>query len=242
MEEIKQGYIFRDKIEEYVCLVCGQSFVKGIIYPDNGLLYEAEKGIQMHIQKEHVSMFEYLIALNRRYTGLTDHQQNLLRLFYSGVSDKEIATKLDVGSTSTIRNHRFTFREKQKQAKVFLAIMELLEEGGSKDQGFICIPRSATMIDERFAITEEENARILKSYFPEGLNGPLSQIPAKEKRKIVVLRHILQRFVPGRDYTEKEVNGVLKAIYQDYVTLRRYLIEYGFMDRDRDGSRYWVKL
>ncbi|KPV60402.1 hypothetical protein QJ48_05600 [Paenibacillus sp. A3] len=33
--------------------------------------------------------------------------------------------ELDGGSTSTIRNHRFTLREKKKQAKLFLAIMEL---------------------------------------------------------------------------------------------------------------------
>ncbi|HDR8220879.1 TPA: DUF2087 domain-containing protein, partial [Bacillus cereus] len=27
-----------------------------------------------------------------------------------------------------------------------------------------------------------------------------------------------------------------------FVTLRRYLIEYGFLDRTDDGSQYWVKL
>ncbi|MBJ6950597.1 DUF2087 domain-containing protein, partial [Vibrio cholerae] len=30
--------------------------------------------------------------------------------------------------------------------------------------------------------------------------------------------------------------------YPDFVTLRRYLIEYGFLDRTDDGSQYWVKL
>jgi hypothetical protein len=42
-------------------------------------------------------------------------------------------------------------------------------------------------------------------------------------------------------YAEKEINEILKAIYEDYVMLRRYLIEYGFIDRKSDGSEYWLK-
>ena len=30
-------------------------------------------------------------------------------------------------------------------------------------------------------------------------------------------------------------------MYEDYVHIRRYLIEYGFLDRKADGSAYWVK-
>jgi hypothetical protein len=30
-------------------------------------------------------------------------------------------------------------------------------------------------------------------------------------------------------------------VYDDYVTVRRYLIEYGFLDRKDDGSQYWLK-
>jgi hypothetical protein len=97
------------------------------------------------------------------------------------------------------------------------------------------------MPDERFAITEEENDEILSQYFPEGLDGPLLEFPRKEKRKAAILKHISKRFVPHRTYTEKEVNEQLKSVFHDYVTLRRYLIEYGFLDRKADGSQYWVK-
>ncbi len=38
-----------------------------------------------------------------------------------GLNDKEIVKEMDGGSTSTIRNHRFTLREKMKQAKVFFS-------------------------------------------------------------------------------------------------------------------------
>ena len=97
------------------------------------------------------------------------------------------------------------------------------------------------MVDERYATTEAEEEKILKAYFPNGLEGPLSSFPTKEKRKIIVLKNIIGRFEGGREYSEKEINAVLKGAHEDYVTLRRYLIEYGYMDRVKDGSRYWVK-
>jgi hypothetical protein len=143
---------------------------------------------------------------------------------------------------STVRNHRFILRQKEKQAKVLLAIMELLRENTpDKKQDFIPIHRSATMVDERFAITGQEYEDILTAYFPEGPQGILKSFPRKEKRKIAILRHIAGKFQPGRTYTEKEVNAILKDTFADYVTLRRYLIEYGFLDRKNDGSSYWVK-
>ena len=36
------------------------------------------------------------------------------------------------------------------------------------------------------------------------------------------------------------MNGILQEIYDDYVTIRRYLVEYRFIDREPDGSRYWT--
>lgn len=242
VEDIKRGYIYRGDTGEYLCLICGRSFTKGIVYPESGVLYEAEKYMEVHIAKEHSSTFEFLLDLDKKYTGLTDHQKNLLRFFHKGYSDSEIVKEQDSGSTSTIRNHRFTLREKEKQAKVFLAIMELLNKKTSKKEGLINVHRSATMTDERYATTEEENEQTLSRYFKTGLEGPLSEFPAREKRKIVVLKHIIKRFELNKKYTEKEVNEVLKSIYPDFATIRRYLIEYGFMDRHDDGSLYWVKL
>lgn len=248
IEELKQGYIYNETSKKYTCLICGRCFDKGIIYQQDDLLYEAVKFVEVHMIKEHKSMFDYLLNLDKRVTGLTDHQRNLMGHFYRGYSDNDIVKALDGGSPSTIRNHRFTLREKEKQAKVFLAIMGLLESGVSeeaksiKKQNFMNIHRSATMIDERYAITEAENEKILSSYFKEGLDGPLSEFPTREKRKLVVLKHIIRLFEPNTKYTEKEVNEKLKAVYPDYVTIRRYMIEYGFLDRHKDGSSYWVKV
>ncbi|WP_282941330.1 DUF2087 domain-containing protein [Paenibacillus sp. RC67] len=250
LKELKQGYSYQDSTEQYICLVCGKAFEKGIIYKDEDTMYEAEKYASLHMTKEHGSMFDYLLGLNKKLTGLSDLQKNLLRMFYDGYSDNEIVKQLDGGSASTIRNHRFALREKEKQAKLFLAIMELLEQKNGKPRThekatakkqLVPVHRTATIRDERYAVTEEEYQSIVLSYFKEGLDGPLSLFPKKEKRKIVVLSHLITRFEPGHRYSEKEVNEVLEKAFVDYVTLRRYLIEYGFMDREEDGSAYWVK-
>lgn len=128
VEEIKKGYVFKEGTGEYICLICGRSFDKGIIYTEEGILYEAAKYVEVHIGKEHSSTFEFLLNLDKKYTGLTDHQKSILGYFYRGYSDSDIVKEQEGGSTSTIRNHRFTLREKEKQAKVLLAIMELLNQ------------------------------------------------------------------------------------------------------------------
>ncbi len=241
LTEMKRGYRHDPAAAAFVCLICGERFEQGRIYPVDDLLLEAERATQTHIGREHSSMFEALLGLDKKYTGLTEHQKELLTCFYQNLSDREIAVRMENGNTSTVRNQRFSFREKAKQAKIVLAIAELLEERSPKAERFIEIPAGVARTDERFAITEAENEAILQAYFKAGPNGPLSGFPKKEKRKIAILRQLIRRFDPGRIYTEKEVNAVLKSAFDDYVTLRRYLIEYGFMDRHPDGSRYWVK-
>jgi hypothetical protein len=239
--EIKRGYRYDGEAGTYTCLICGQMFADGEVFAHGERLYEARKYAAVHVAASHRSPFHFLVGLNKKLTGLTDHQKGILELFYDGRSDNEVAKELGAGSTSTVRNHRFALRERQKQAKVFLAIMELLAERAPKKSGFIDLPLNTRNVDERFAITAEENAKILASCLPNGPDGPLAIFPAKEKKRLAVLRHIVKYFDPAAQYAEKEVNAVLKRFYDDYVLLRRYLIDYGFMDRTTDGSKYWVK-
>lgn len=240
LDELKNGYAETE--QEYICLLCGAKFEKGIIYPGDEVLYEARRYVRIHIEKAHQSVFDYLIRLDKRLTGLTDHQNSLLQLFHQGKSDVEVQRELGIGSVSTIRNHRFVLKEKERQAKVFLVLMELLKEKDQHAPQFVSLHKTATVVDDRYNVTREERETILKKYFPQGPEGPLSTFTMKEKNKLVVLREIAARFQPGRVYHEKEINEILKAVYEtDYVTLRRYLIEYGFLDRKPDGSGYWLK-
>ncbi|MDM5224957.1 DUF2087 domain-containing protein [Cytobacillus sp. NJ13] len=239
LEELKQGYI--EEKDSFICLLCGEKTEKGIVYPYKDRLYEAERYIRLHIETAHNSVFDYLLSMDKKLTGVTDHQKSLLQLFYQGKSDKDIQKELDMGSTSTIRHHRFALKEKERQAKTFLAIMELLKEKDEYAPAFLPVHKTATMVDDRYNITEEEQEKILKKYFPEGTDKPLVKFPPKEKQRLIVLRELASQLQPDRTYGEKELNQALKDFYEDYALIRRYLIDYGFLDRKLDGSEYWLK-
>lgn len=234
--EMKKGYI--EDETQFTCLLCGTTVEKGMIYPENGALYESERYMVRHIEQGHGSVFEYLIQLDKKFTGLTDHQTRLLRLFYEGNSDAQIKEELGIGSASTIRNHRFVLKEKERQAKVFLTLMDLLQQKDQYAPKFVAPHKTATMVDDRYNVTEEESQAILQKYLP---SGHLKTFDLKQKQRFVVLREIATYLQPGLKYTEHEINEILEAIYEDYVTIRRYLIDYGFLDRKPDGSEYWLK-
>ena len=238
-EELKLGYI--EKENHFICLLCGKEIEKGIIYPEDGIYYDAKKYMDIHIEKTHHSVFDFLINLDKKLTGLTDHQKSLLRLFFEGKSDADIQKEMGIGSVSTIRNHRFLLKEKERQSKLFLTLMELLKEKDQFAPIFIPLHKNAKMVDDRYNVTEDEKNKILEKYFPTGIKGGLKTLPSKEKNKLIILREMASQFENNRTYEEKEVNQILKNIYPDFVTLRRYLIEYGFMDRKPDGSQYWLK-
>lgn len=241
VDELSNGYIQSDG--EYVCLLCSERFVDGIIYPMDGTLYEAKKAVARHIKEAHISVFDFLLKMDKKYTGLSDHQKDLLHFFSKGLSDKEIVKELNGGSPSTVRNHRFKLKEKEKQAKVFLALMNLLNKKVDKqtEDNFVSFHKGAKMVDERYAITEEEKQKVLSTYFKQGTDGRLDTFPSKEKRKLIVLQNIVNRFDFNKKYSEKEINETLKTIYSDFATIRRYLIEYGFMERSKDCTEYWIK-
>jgi hypothetical protein len=68
-------------------------------------------------------------------------------------------------------------------------------------------------------------------------HGRLLAMPAKRSRQLAVLDAVAQRFVPGVRYTEAEVNRELIGVFDDYVRLRRDLVDAGLLDR-ADGQ-YW---
>ncbi|CAM3906249.1 DUF2087 domain-containing protein [Mesobacillus zeae] len=236
VEELKRGYV--EDSHSYICLLCGEKFEKGIVYPHDKVLFEAERYTRIHIESTHESVFHYMIGLDKKLTGLTDHQNQLLRLFYQGKSDKEVQKEMGIGSANTIRHHRFALKEKERQAKIFLAMMELLKEKDQYAPAFITPHKTARMVDERYDITQEEQEGIVKKFLPE---GRLKKFPPKEKQRLAVLMEIATHIEKERMYSEKELNAILEGFYEDYVIIRRYLIEYGFLDREADGSKYWLK-
>jgi ADP-ribose pyrophosphatase YjhB (NUDIX family) len=68
--------------------------------------------------------------------------------------------------------------------------------------------------------------------------GKLLQMPTQASKRRIVLEHIASIFEPGVRYPERAVNAILRAWYEDYATLRRYLIDGGLLDREPGGD-YW---
>ena len=228
--DLINGYSHLPAKDCFICLFCGYTAEQGRIYPEGEHFYDAEKHIGYHIRQKHGSPLQMLLQLDKRWTGLTELQARLIELFASGAGDQEIAAQTGSGSISTIRNHRYILREKGKQAKIFLAIAELMEQQADDNNGKLH-PASTDPL-------EAETQKILRTYFPQGTEGPLSTFPTREKRRLILLRQIATRFEPDRIYSEKEVNKILGAVYDDHVLLRRLLIDYKFLTRRPDGSEY----
>jgi hypothetical protein len=75
----------------------------------------------------------------------------------------------------------------------------------------------------------DEQRRVLRN-FVDG--GRLSRLPARHGQRRVVLEYVAGRFEPDRRYPEAEVNELLKTLHDDHVSLRRYLVDEGLLDRE----------
>ncbi|MFP5488329.1 MAG: DUF2087 domain-containing protein [Acidimicrobiia bacterium] len=88
-----------------------------------------------------------------------------------------------------------------------------------------------------FGMTDDER-QVLGRYFSGRV---LNEIPVQRARRIVVLQRLALEFDVGRRYTETEVNAILGAFHPDWSTLRRGLVDEGFLDREPrgGGNLYW---
>lgn len=78
-------------------------------------------------------------------------------------------------------------------------------------------------------------ARVLRAFF-EG--DRLLSIPAQHSKRLIVLRALAETvFVRKQKYPEKEVNQRLAVRHPDAASLRRYLVDEGFMSRKQSVYR-----
>jgi hypothetical protein len=68
-------------------------------------------------------------------------------------------------------------------------------------------------------------------------DGRITAMPAPMSRRRLLLDSVAQAFEPGIRYPEHQVNAILRALYDDHVALRRYLVDDGFLSRD--SAEYW---
>ena len=84
-----------------------------------------------------------------------------------------------------------------------------------------------------------EQDPILRRFLDE--DGKLKQLPSKHAMRVVVYAYLAEKFDFDREYTEQEVNAILAQwhSFNDYFTLRRELVEAGWLKRLPNGSKYW---
>lgn len=242
VDALVKGYKEEHASQSFICLSCEQVFDKQEVYQVGEQFFMAERAVEKHVETMHPDYFSVLLNDQANYNKLTEKQQAVLTHMYQGASDKTMADALSV-TPSTVRHQRFSLREKAKQAKHFLAVYEQarLSAQTTDTDTMVPIHKHATMVDERYHITEKERDQTLQTAFLSLDPLKLKHFPKKEKKKIVILAKIADYLDQGQVYTEIELNHQLAMIYDDIATVRRYLIEYGFMARTKDGSAYWVQ-
>lgn len=79
--------------------------------------------------------------------------------------------------------------------------------------------------------------KVMKAFVDS--EGRITAFPAQEKKFLVLLRYVVEAFKPWQQYSEKEVNEILKRYNEDTASLRRGLVEYKLMEREGGGGAYW---
>jgi hypothetical protein len=89
----------------------------------------------------------------------------------------------------------------------------------------------ASLVDD---VVDEDERKVLQQYVNE---ERIVSFPVSQKKFLIMLRWLLEKFELGRRYTEKEVNEIFKQYHEDAATLRRSMVDFGFMAREK--GIYW---
>ena len=76
--------------------------------------------------------------------------------------------------------------------------------------------------------------RVLANFMED---GRLKQIPARARKRRVVLRWLADHFRPAERYPEAQVNDILRRYHDDFALLRRLLVDEELMQRK--AGVYW---
>lgn len=139
-------------------------------------------------------------------------------------SGKQLADSLGL-SAPTISHHMrklvdagVVSEERNAQSRIYSLNNQLLRSVRVEDEGEGSKPKP------------DDRARVMKHFFED---GRLVNIPAARKQRVIVLQYLLEQFEPQRSYPEREVNELLGSFNEDFATLRRELVDYGYLVREK---------
>ena len=85
--------------------------------------------------------------------------------------------------------------------------------------------------DEEQKREKEYRQKVIDTFFEY---GKLRAIPVQRKKKQICYEVIAESFVPGRVYSEKELDEIILPIHEDYCTIRRDMIGEGILRWEGD--------
>ena len=89
---------------------------------------------------------------------------------------------------------------------------------------------------DRFSLTEEIYEENLMKFIKDGV---LKDFPSKEVPRVCIYIYCSRMFEFDKEYSELAVNFKLKPFYKDdFVVIRRSMIDYGLLSRTSDGCKY----
>ena len=147
-----------------------------------------------------------------------------------GRNGKELGEQLQL-TAPTISHHM----RKLVDAGIVTATQDAQQQIYALNTNLLAAARSAPLAApassrEQSNAEGDERSKVLRNFF-EGER--LKSIPARRKQRVIVLQYLLERFNPHRTYTEPEINDLLRIAHEDVATLRRELVDYGYMERER---------
>jgi predicted transcriptional regulator len=204
----------------------------------------------MQVEKECIMDQRELSQLVQFFKGLAD--ENRLRIIgfisHHEHAVGELATALEI-SEPTVSHHLSKLRElglvnlRARGNHRFYrlnpsALADYMQQASKIDQLFdngTALQADSSWIDQ--LDIDEFDRKVLKDYTS---GGRLKQIPTKQKKLLAVLHWLATMFEPDVNYTERDVNAIITQVHDDYASLRRDLIEFGFLRRERGGGKYWL--
>jgi hypothetical protein len=81
------------------------------------------------------------------------------------------------------------------------------------------------------------------------LTSKTVELPRRQRDRHILLKSVSLYFEPGRSYTESEINRVIEkwltevgqSLELDHVTLRRTLVDEGYLTRSATGGSYQIE-
>ncbi len=127
ISDLCSGYTEQDN-GDCTCIFCGEHFQDGVIYQSRGRSVTAKRAMQEHVEDIHAGAFWSLLGLEKMLCGLTDVQKTLLACLYERKSTEQTSEIMDI-SAATVRTHRFNLQKAKREAKILLAMLEIIEKG-----------------------------------------------------------------------------------------------------------------